>query len=199
MTCPFVKKAQEYAAQFSKQDYQIVLLGDKTHPEIIGIIGHIEQNQQNNKIPSVIINEYEAEKITFSNKIALISQTTQKSEMLSKVASVLVNKCSELHVCNTICKATSERQAAVRNLVHNNNLDGVVLVGGKTSANTAKLNDILLNENVNVLWIEEPSELDSNNNWLLHKNKIGIAAGASTPGWLIINTKNKIALLKEKY
>ena len=194
MTCPFVKKAQEFAAKFSDLKYQIVLLGDKNHPEIKGIIGHTK-----NSSPEVIINESEADNIKYFPKIALISQTTQREEKLSKVASILVNKCSELHVCNTICKATSERQEAVKKLVSKNNnqkIDGVVLVGGRSSANTAKLRDIIQNENVDVLWIEEPSELNNNYDWFKNKNMIGIAAGASTPSWLIIDTENRISQLK---
>mgnify|MGYP002623947459 CR=1 FL=1 len=191
MTCPFVKKAQDFAEKFSRLNYKIVLLGDKNHPEIKGIIGHVNHAQV-----SVIANENEAQELAHFPKIALISQTTQREEKLSKVSAVLINKCSELHVCNTICRATSERQDAVKNLVRDGSVDGVVLVGGRASANTSKLRDIIMNENISVLWIEEAQELDSNSHWFRGKNKIGIAAGASTPSWLIINVIHKIAQLE---
>ena len=191
MTCPFVSKAQEMAALFSEKGYKIILLGDKNHPEIKGIIGHVK-----NLVPDVIADENEAESLGMYNKVALISQTTQREEKLSKVAAVLVKKSKELHVCNTICKATSERQNAVKKLVEEGNVDGVVLVGGKSSANTGKLKDIVKSQGVSVLWIEESEELDQNLNWFNDKFKIGIAAGASTPAWLIINTKIKIAQIQ---
>ena len=189
MTCPFVKKAQDMAAELSRRNYHVVLLGDKNHPEIKGIIGHTEKPEN----VDVVADEEEAKKISRSQKTALISQTTQREERLANVAGILACKCSELHVCNTICKATAQRQDAVRELVRNNNLDGVVLIGGRQSANTGKLRDIIAAENVNVLWVEDEKDLEKNKNWFMDKNKIGIAAGASTPSWLIDKISNIIA------
>ena len=182
MTCPFVKKAQG----ISQKNYHVILLGDRNHPEIKGIIGHCSQSVE------VVANEAEAENITHQNRIALISQTTQQEEMLSKVSSVLVKKCSELHICNTICRATAERQNAVKELVKKG-VDGVILIGGKSSANTGKLRDIIFNAGVNVLWVEDVKEFEAQkNSWLENKNLIGIAAGASTPEWLIIDVVNAV-------
>ena len=77
-----------------------------------------------------------------------------------------------------------------------NNIDGVILIGGKESANTGKLRDIIESEGVSVLWIEEPEELKANSQWLNDKNMVGIAAGASTPEWLIDKVINNIAAKK---
>ena len=189
MTCPFVRKAQNMAEELSRQNYHVVLLGDKNHPEIKGILGHTVRPED----VEVVANDEEAAKLTRYGRIALISQTTQREEKLAKTAGVLALKCSELHVCNTICRATSERQEAARELVRANELDGVVLIGGRQSANTAKLRDIIASEGINVLWIEDEDELAENNDWFTGKNKIGIAAGASTPGWLIDKVSNTIA------
>lgn len=189
MTCPFVKKAQNLAAQFSREGYHVVLLGDKNHPEIQGILGYVADI----KNAEVTLNEDEAERIKTYGKIALISQTTQREERLSRVSAILVGKCSQLHVCNTICKATAERQNAVRELVRGGKVDGVVLIGGRSSANTGKLRDIIESEKVSVLWVEEEEELEKNKNWFMDKKKIGIAAGASTPEWLIDKIMNNIA------
>lgn len=181
MTCPFVKKAQDRAAELSSKNYFVILLGDKNHPEIKGILGHV--NNKNNA--QVVANAQEAESVTRRAKIALISQTTQREENLIKTAEKLILKAQELHICNTICKATAERQDAARSLVKENNIDGVILIGGKQSANTSKLRDIIQAEGVDVLWIEDDKELEENSKWLINKNTIGIAAGASTPEWLI--------------
>ena len=189
MTCPFVRKAQEKAASLSREGYYVVVLGDKNHPEIKGITGHVEDVRNS----QVIADEKEAEKVEFHAKTALISQTTQREERLERIAGILVGKSSELRVCNTICKATAQRQEAARDLVRNNNLDGVVLIGGKSSANTGKLKDIIESENVSVLWAEDEDELERNKNWFMGKNTIGIAAGASTPRWLIDKIMNNIA------
>jgi 4-hydroxy-3-methylbut-2-enyl diphosphate reductase len=120
---------------------------------------------------------------------ALISQTTQREELLASVASALIFRTEELHVCNTVCRATVERQDAVRALL--GKVDGLVVIGGKSSANTAKLRDIGLACGMDVVWIENISELDGG--WLLGKDRIGAAAGASTPEWLITEVCTKIA------
>ena len=193
MTCPFVKKAQELAAKLSEENYHVILLGDKNHPEIKGILGHILNNNA-----EVVINEDEAESVANYSKIALISQTTQREERLAKVAGILTRKCSQLHVCNTICKATGERQAAVKDLVKDNNVDGVVLIGGRASANTGKLRDIIKSHNIEVLWIEDENEIESNLDWFNNKNTIGIAAGASTPAWLIDKIKLQVGVRSEE-
>ncbi len=190
MTCLFVRKAQDYAKSLSEKDYHVVLLGDKNHPEIKGIMGHAV-NENN---VEVVANEAEAEKISRYPKIALISQTTQREERLANVAAILIRKCLTLHVCNTICKATAERQDAVKELVTNNDVDGVVLIGGRASANTGKLRDIIKSHNIEVLWIEDENEIESNLDWFKNKNTIGIAAGASTPEWLIDKIKKQIGV-----
>ena len=195
MTCPFVRKAQEKAAELSREGYYVVLLGDKNHPEIKGIIGHVSDKENS----EVIADENEAHNVQFHAKTALISQTTQREERLERIAGILTGKSSELRVCNTICKATAQRQEAVRELVRNNNLDGVVLIGGKSSANTGKLRDILKSEGgvKSVLWVEDESETEKNSDWFNGKIMVGIAAGASTPEWLIHKIKNIIAAKQE--
>ena len=189
MTCPFVRKAQEKAAQLSREGYYVVLLGDRNHPEIRGILGHVSDKDS----AEVVADEHEASQLQFRAKTALISQTTRREERLERIAGILVGKSSELRVCNTICKATAQRQEAARELVRNNQLDGVVLIGGKSSANTGKLRDILEAEGVNVLWVEDEKETDANSSWLTGKFMVGIAAGASTPEWLIDRVTQIIA------
>lgn len=182
MTCPFVRRAQELASELSSQGYHIVLLGDRNHPEIRSIMGYIDGDAD------VVIDSAEAEKLSKRSRIALISQTTQQEELLASIASLLVLKAGELHVCNTICVSTVERQDAVRRLV--GHVDGIVVIGGKESANTAKLRDIAKTNDMDVVWIEDIDEMDWG--WLEGKNTIGIAAGASTPQWLITEVCNKI-------
>ena len=137
----------------------------------------------------VVADEAEAEHLPKRGRVALISQTTQQEERLSSVAAVLVRRAGELRVCNTICRATMERQDAVRALV--GRVDGVVLIGGRESANTGKLRNIAETNGLDVLWIESAEELDRG--WFEGRQRIGIAAGASTPEWLITEISNKIA------
>ena len=180
-TCPFVRRAQDLASSLSGEGYHIVLLGDRNHPEIRSIMGYVDGGLD------VVADEAEAERLPKRARVALISQTTQQEERLSSV--VLVRRAGELRVCNTICRATMERQDAVRALV--GRVDGVVLIGGRESANTGKLRNIAETNGLGVLWIESAEELDRG--WFEGRQRIGIAAGASTPEWLITEISNKIA------
>ena len=182
-TCPFVRRAQDLASSLSGEGYHIVLLGDRNHPEIRSIMGYVDGGLD------VVADEAEAERLPKRGRVALISQTTQQEERLSSVAAVLVRRAGELRVCNTICRATMERQDAVRALV--GRVDGVVLIGGRESANTGKLRNIAETNGLDVLWIESAEELDRG--WFEGRQRIGIAAGASTPEWLITEISNKIA------
>ena len=182
-TCPFVRRAQDLANSLSDEGYHIVLLGDRNHPEIRSIMGYVDGGLD------VVADEAEAERLPKRARVALISQTTQQEERLSSVAAVLVRRAGELRVCNTICRATMERQDAVRALV--GRVDGVVLIGGRESANTGKLRNIAETNGLDVLWIESAEELDRG--WFEGRQRIGIAAGASTPEWLITEISNKIA------
>lgn len=187
-TCPFVSRAQELASVLSEQGYHIVLLGDRDHPEIRGIMGHVNGSAVT---LDVVADEAGAEALPRRGKVALISQTTQREERLAAVAGALVRRAGELHVCNTICKATVERQEAVRALV--GHVDGVVLIGGRASANTGKLRDIAEASGLDVLWVEDAGELEESRGWFDNRGRIGIAAGASTPEWLIKDISSKIA------
>ncbi|MDR2175171.1 MAG: 4-hydroxy-3-methylbut-2-enyl diphosphate reductase [Synergistaceae bacterium] len=183
MTCPFVRRAQERASELSSRGYRVVLLGDVLHPEIRAIMGNIEG------AADVVAGVEDARKLPKAPRVALISQTTQREELLAEVASALVLRAGELHVCNTVCGATVERQDAVRRLA--GRVDGLVVVGGKESANTAKLRDIGEAGGMDVVWIENIGEMDWR--WLDGKAIIGIAAGASTPQGLITEVCDKIA------
>lgn len=197
-TCPFVRRAQALASSLSEQGYYIVLLGDREHPEIKGIVGHVDGNEAGpaGEGPmglDVVADEAEAEKLPRRGKVALISQTTQREERLAAVAAVLVRRAGELHVCNTICRATVERQDAVRAL--EGRVDGLVLIGGRASANTRKLRDVAEASGLDVLWVEDAEELERGRGWFEGKQDIGAAAGASTPEWLIETICNKITTM----
>jgi len=183
-TCPFVKKAQDHARSLSGEGYHIVIVGDNEHPEVKAIRGCVREEGV-----SVVGGADEARSIGKYRRIGVISQTTQKEECLAGVAAALVASVDELRVFNTICKATVERQQGIRELARN--VDGVIVIGGRNSANTGKLFDIVRSKKTDVMWIEHAEELDGR--WLAGKQRIGIAAGASTPDWLIDQLKTALA------
>lgn len=181
-TCPFVRKAQDMARVLSKKGYFLLVLGDENHPEIQGILGYVDGPYK------VVGEETKLQTIDKIDKIGIISQTTQQESNLKRIASVAIGLAKEVRIYNTICRATVERQNAVRQLA--GNVDGIVVIGGHNSANTGKLFRIAKESGSPACWVEQANQLDSK--WLSGKNTIGIAAGASTPDWLINQLKQAI-------
>lgn len=179
-TCPFVKTAQERAKKLSQEGYLVIILGDETHPEVKGILGYIDGD-------AVVIGDIEHIPNTIAGKrCGLISQTTQRLETFSELVAHVLPMSPEIKVYNTICRATLARQQSVRDLTEL--ADGIIILGGRNSANTKKLAEISSGCDVDTLWIEHAGEL--NGEWTQNKKTIGIAAGGSTPDWLI----NKLIL-----
>lgn len=185
-TCPYVKKVQKIAHYLYKENYFIVIYGDKKHPEILSLLDIV----QNNALVINLISE--AEKITIKKKICFISQTTKNIYDFYKLSSALLNKAEELRIFNTICKSTTERQRSALELAKE--VDVMLVIGGKESANTARLAEIGKNQGVKIYHIETKNQL--NYKWVHSEDKVGITSGASTPDWV---TNEVIDKLKEWY
>lgn len=180
-TCPFVRTAQKRAESLSDEGYKVVLLGDRDHPEVIGILGHVRGE-------SLVVSSHDE---LPSGKIAragVLSQTTQRELSLSALVGKLVLHAGEIKVYNTICRATIERQESIRCLAKS--VDGMIVIGGRNSANTRKLVEIASSLGVDTVWIEHPDELDGR--WTSGRDIIGVAAGGSTPDWLIQRLTEKL-------
>ena len=184
-TCPFVRTAQQRAKTLSDEGYRVLILGDKNHPEVRGILGYIEGDALVLSSPDEITPE-----MRFP-RCGVLSQTTQKEATLSRLVERLVSKTPELKVYNTICKATIERQESISRLA--SQVDGILVIGGRNSANTQKLVEIEEEASVPTLWVEHAGELDRG--WLQNKGSIGVAAGGSTPDWLIKEITEKLLTL----
>ncbi len=181
-TCPFVKKPQEIVEEMSKQGYDIVIFGDKNHPEIQGVMSY-----SIHKRVFVVLDVEELKNIHLKEKIAIVAQTTRKIEDYLKITNYLIKNYKEVRVFNTICNATFENQEAVREL--SREADIVIIVGGKNSSNTKQLFNIA-KANCEAYLIESEDELKKE--WFLNKNLCGISAGASTPEWLVEKIISKI-------
>ena len=179
-TCPNVLKIHEIAKKYESEGYYICLCGSKTHPENIGTISYCGQNFSviniEDEIEEVIKKIKEAE----LRKVLLISQTTYSLEKFNKIEKLLEEKLEqniELLVKNTICKATEFRQKETEEIAQN--MDCMIIIGGKNSSNTKKLYDIAKQNCKDAICIETVDELNIQN--ISRYNKIGIMAGASTP------------------
>ncbi|MBA7495130.1 4-hydroxy-3-methylbut-2-enyl diphosphate reductase [subsurface metagenome] len=185
-TCPFVKKAQARAEDLSKNGYFVVIVGNRNHPEVMGIKDHVL-----NKNCAVIKNETDAEKISSKKKIGVVVQTTQTIEKLCLITSKLLEKAKELVVFNTICNTTKKRQNSTKKLA--NSVDVMIVVGGKKSANTAHLVEISKKCSAVTYHIENYKEIKPQ--WFNNVKKVGISGGASTPVEDIIDVKEAIEKL----
>ena len=181
-TCPFVTKLQKTVKEMSRQNYDIVIFGDINHPEIKGVKSY------SLKPATVVLNVEELQSKKFSNKIALVAQTTRKIEEFQKLATYLIKHYKEVRVFNTICNATFENQIAARELAKE--ADVMIIIGGKNSSNTKQLINICQSECVSCYHIESEDELKKD--WFVNKKLCGITAGASTPDWIIQKVFNKI-------
>ncbi len=174
-TCPFVRVAQARAKALEDEGYSVVVAGDASHPEVISIVGGLQNGAK------VVSNSTDLQDLAKIERIGLVSQTTLPEDLFASIVSAAVRISPDVKAHNTICRATFERQRAVAELVKRT--DGIVVIGGRDSANTAKLFHIAKSCGADVLWIEEAGELDGK--WFTGKTHVGIAAGASTPDWLI--------------
>ena len=187
-TCPFVKKIQQLAEKAHRKGKQVVIVGDRLHPEVKGINGWCDNS-------AITVNSVEdAEGVLENhnrNLFFLVAQTTIKKELLDAVIRVFEINNVHVEVNNTICNATAIRQKSCAELAEI--CDAMLIIGGRESSNTGKLFEISEKKCKKTFFVEKIEDLP------LHQiakcNKIGIAAGASTPECVI---KEVIATMSEK-
>jgi len=174
-TCPFVKKPQEIVEKMSKEGYDIVIFGDKNHPEIQGVMSYSVHERV-----YVVLDVNELKNIHLREKIATVAQTTRKISDYLEITNYLISNYKEVRVFNTICNATFENQDAVREL--SREADVMIIVGGKNSSNTKQLFNIA-KDNCDAYLVESEDEIKKE--WFEGKKLCGVSAGASTPEWLV--------------
>lgn len=184
-TCPFVKKPQQICEEMSASGYDVVIFGDKKHPEVKGVKSYVSTKAY------VVLDESELESVTFKQKIAVVSQTTKKIEKFMQIVNFLMLRVKEVRVFNTICDATFKNQEAVTKLSQNS--DVMVIVGGKNSANTKQL-FLIAKQNCKDSYLIE-SEKELKQEWFDNKDFCGVSAGASTPDWIIKRVVKEIKAL----
>lgn len=183
-TCPKVKRVQQLAREHAEAGYQVLVLGDCKHPEVMAIVGWT------NDTAIVFISLDELKGLSLEGKkVCLVSQTTEKIERFEKAVEYLESlSLEELVVQNTICTATRDRQSDASELA--TQVDLMVVIGGYNSANTCKLVSICQDVGVATKHVETAAELQ--HEWFEGVNKIGLTAGASTPDWIIREVIDKM-------
>ncbi|MFZ5754640.1 MAG: bifunctional 4-hydroxy-3-methylbut-2-enyl diphosphate reductase/30S ribosomal protein S1, partial [Bacillota bacterium] len=174
-TCPYVQKAQRLAKEAWEEEFQVIILGDKNHPEVKSI------KEWTNNHALVVAGAHDLEGLPLARKVAVLAQTTEKEEKFKDLVEYLQERVPHVKVLNTICSATRQRQDAVKELAKI--ADIMVVVGGKESSNTRKLWEICEKAGVPSYLVEDAAEVKPE--WFRNKKTAGIAAGASTPQWII--------------
>ncbi len=182
LTCPFVGKAQRDAEVLQREGYQVVVVGEKKHPEVQSILGYAGEN-------AVVVETVDdMEGVTFQSRLGIVAQTTQSYGNFSEIVLKLLRLSKELKVFNTICSSTKERQEAARVLARQ--VDVMLVVGGRNSANTSRLASLCRGEGKPTYHIEVADEILAE--WLDGISTVGVTAGASTPDWVVEGVLEKL-------
>ncbi len=184
-TCPYVKVPQAMAQRMSRDGYHVIIVGDAKHAEIKGVASYAEG-------PVTVIAPGEPlPELPGVKKVGIVCQTTLQGEVFQKVVAEASLKFREVRSYNTICYDTDERQSATRAVAVD--VDAVVVIGGRHSANTKHLADISRELQPNTHHVETAEEIDPA--WFAGCEVVGVSAGASTPDWVIAEVVKKLEAL----
>ena len=186
-TCPLVSKVHREAKKYEEEDYEIILIGHKGHPEVEGTSGRVKKSVE------LVTNEDDARNIKISDnaKLAYVTQTTLSVDDTKSIVDILEDRFPNMKkglATKDICYATQNRQDAVREL--SKEVDMILVIGSKNSSNSNRLCDLAIECNVESYLINDEAQIE--NKWLLGKKNIGITAGASAPEILVERVVAKI-------
>ncbi len=184
-TCPRVKASQKMVERYSSENDYVVLTGDRNHGEVIGIAGYAGENF------SQLQDFEEAKDFEIADEenknVILLSQTTYSPKEFEKIESLFRSKFRNFAVMNTICPATNERQQALIEMC--SEVDGVLVVGGKNSANTKRLYQTAEANCKHAAHIQSAADIPAE---FFNLSRIGITAGASTPDEIIEEVERRL-------
>ena len=177
-TCPRVIKVQSIIKKYAGHNYASIILGDKNHPEVVGLLGYAGGNGY------VIGSLHDLNSLPHFEKAIIVAQTTQNTLLFDEVRKQTTDKFPHYKIFNTICDSTGRRQAEVKRLA--SSVDAIIVVGGFSSGNTQRLAEIAKKTGKQAYHIETESDLEVLDlKSLVSSRCIGITAGASTPNWTI--------------
>lgn len=183
--CPLVRDIRNKVIAYSEQGYFVLLTGDADHSEVRGLLSFATDGK-------VIESVAEAREYSIPDekqKVVLLSQSTWKRENFLQVAGILRAKRSDIVLEDTVCQATLDRQEALRELLEQ--VDALVVIGGKHSANTQELFYIAQESGLPAWHCADERDLPQG---LGRYQRIGLSAGASSPDWLIDKIEAQILM-----
>ncbi len=183
-TCPHVAKAQRAAAELHDAGGTVVVIGRAEHPEVKGLCGHAGEG-------AVVVANLEDLPVDLEEPVGVVVQTTESVEKLASVVDAIRARGIEPVVKNTVCFATRQRQESAAALA--DEVDAIVVIGGKNSSNTTHLYEICKKHCDRSYFVESVSELDPM--WFTSCERVGVTAGASTPDYQIQSVVDYLELL----
>lgn len=175
-TCPIVTRSQRWARKLAESGFTVIVYGDADHREVQGVLSWAQSR-------GIALTEENLDSLPgeLCSRVAVISQTTQSparfAAFVSRLLRERLDEMTELRVINTLCDVTASQQAAARELARE--VDLMLVVGGRNSANTRHLVELCREEGVPTHHIEAASELEDE--WFEDCQRVGVTAGASTP------------------
>lgn len=172
-TCPMVKEIHKIAKEMEKKNYKIIVIGDKNHDEVRGIIGQLKKR-------AIVIDnlvKIPLNKIKGIKKACIVVQSTQNLDKTLRAADTLKKYIPDLIFFNTICKPTRTKQEEIKAMPLENDL--MIIIGSKNSANTKRLYEISHSLNKKTRWVNSREDIRAS--WFKNVQSVGITAGASTP------------------
>ncbi len=181
-TCPIVRKIQKLVARLARGRAEIVIVGNRRHPEIQGLLGYSQGKAV------VVEDESQVEALPYRRRRAVLAQSTQDLYLFERVAARLLEKTGTLTAYNTICSSTRTRQRSTSELA--SRVDTLFIVGGKNSSNSNKLYEISRRVLPNTHFIESAAQIRPA--MLARARRVGISGGASTPPEAIQQAVDKV-------
>lgn len=188
-TCPIVKQIQSKVEKLAGQGIEVVIVGDRLHPETRGLIGYsrgkgvvVESREQARALPQ-------------RKRRAVLAQSTQDISLFRSAAGILAERTRELTVCNTICQSTQTRQRNTAELAAR--VDVLFIIGGKASSNTNKLYLLSRRVQPRSYFIEDAGQIIPE--MLYEAVRVGLSGGASTPPEAIQEAADHIALIVNQH
>ena len=186
-TCPLVSKVHREAKKYEEEDYEIILIGHRGHPEVEGTSGRVK------KEVILVTNEEDARNVAVKNpeKIAYVTQTTLSVDDTKKIVSILEERFPQMQqglATKDICYATQNRQDAVRSLCKI--VDVLLVIGAQNSSNSNRLRDLGEESGLPSYLINGAEDLRLE--WFDNVKNIGLTAGASAPEVLVQDVIRKI-------
>ena len=181
-TCPIVAHVQGSIKKYARKGYSTVIIGEKGHPEVIGLLGFTEGRGH------VVGTEEQVRALPDMNGVNVVAQTTTNTLDYEKIVAALRSRFPDCVVTNTICHDTIDRQDELVSLAES--VDAIVVVGGHNSGNTQRLAEISRTFGKPTWHVETEDELDVE---AISKHEdVGVIAGASTPSWMIQWTPSRM-------